>query len=100
MVFLGNDKRCPHQLKKVKVHRVNTKSPFVVSFPPDNVLQGSIGDPPAINPSLSQADGYFAKLEPKKPGTYTLATFGEVVIDKESVFALEVIYTIEVVAAQ
>jgi hypothetical protein len=40
------------------------------------------------------ADGYWAKVKPKKAGTYVLKTYG-VVPDFE--FALDITYTLEVV---
>lgn len=85
------------QLKDVKVRRVATEEPFQVTFSPDNIIN-PLGDidfsNPDPNPSLAQADGYWAKVKPKKPGTYVLKTLG-VLPDYE--FALDITYTIEVV---
>lgn len=83
-------------LKKVKVQRVATKEPFQVTFSPDNILNNEENEfsNPDPNPSLAFADGYWAKVTPKKTGTYVLKTYG-VVPDFE--FALDITYTIEVV---
>lgn len=83
------------QLKDVKVSRIATENPFLVTFSPDNIV--SSDDfllNPDPNPSLAQADGYWAKVKPKKPGTYVLKTLG-VLPDYE--FALDITYTLEVV---
>lgn len=83
------------KLKEVAVKRVATKKPFQVTFSPDNIISSEdFLLNPDPNPSLAQADGYWAKVIPKKSGTYVLKTFG-VLPDFE--FALDITYTIEVV---
>ncbi len=83
------------KLKDVKVKRVATEEPFQVTFSPDNIISSEdFLLNPDPNPSLAQADGYWAKVKPKKAGTYVLKTLG-VLPDYE--FALDITYTIEVV---
>jgi hypothetical protein len=85
------------KLRTVKVERVATEKPFQVTFSPDNILN-PLGDidfsNPDPNPSLAQADGYWAKVKPRKPGNYVLKTFGALPAFE---FALDITYEIEVV---
>jgi hypothetical protein len=85
------------ELKAVRVERIATKRPFQVTFSPDNILN-PLGDidfaNPDPNPSLTQADGYWAKVKPKKPGKYVLKTFG---VLPAFDFALDITYELEVV---
>jgi hypothetical protein len=86
----------------VAVQRVNTVLPFSITYSPDNILSSNCGEgteggflcAPDPNPSLAQADGYWAQVRPSKPGTYQLQTFGEA---PEFDFALKIIYTLTVV---
>jgi hypothetical protein len=87
--------------KSVNVKRVHTSLPFSVTFGPDNIFSTDCsGGPnpflcePDPNPSLAHADGYWATVQPKAPGTYKLETFGEA---PDFAFALKVIYTLTVV---
>ncbi len=81
--------------KDLKVQRIATKVPFQVTFSPDNILSNE--DFPFLNPdpnpSLAQADGYWVKVKPKKPGTYVLHTYGAAPAFD---FALDITYTLEV----
>lgn len=85
----------------VAVKRVHTVLPFSITYAPDNVFSRDCGDPekaflcvPDPNPSLTQADGYWAHVRPLQPGTYKLQTFGEA---PQFDFALRVTYTLTVV---
>ena len=89
------------ELEEVDVERVASKRPFKVTFSPDNILNplfGELGDidfsNPDPNPSLAHADGYWAKVKPKKTGNYVLKTYG-VLPDYD--FALDITYEIKVV---
>lgn len=82
----------------VKVQRVHTVIPFPLTYSPDNVLSSECPDGflcnPDPNPSLAQADGYWAQVRPLKPGKYKLQTFGKA---PEFDFALWITYTLTVV---
>jgi hypothetical protein len=86
----------------VTVKRVHTVLPFSITYSPDNILSSNCGAPPEDdflctpdpNPSLAQADGYWVQVQPQKPGTYKLQTFGEA---PKYDFALRVTYTLTVV---
>lgn len=84
----------------VQVKRVHTVLPFSVMYPPDNVLSsdcpGGFFCEPDPNPSLTQADGYWAQVKPLKPGKYKLQTFGQAPAFE---FALRITYTLTVVGA-
>lgn len=92
-------------LKPVKVKRVHTVLPFSITYSPDNILSkdcgGSLEDDflctPDPNPSLAQADGYWAHVRPPKPGKYKLQTFGEA---PDFDFALRITYTLTVVGPE
>lgn len=82
----------------VEVKRVHTDLPFSITYSPDNILSsdcpGGFLCEPDPNPSLAQADGYWAHVRPLKAGKYKLQTFGEA---PEFDFALRVTYTLTVV---
>lgn len=88
--------------KPVQVQRAHTVLPFFITYSPDNILsldcEGTQKDAflcvPDPNPSLAQADGYWAHVHPLTPGIYKLQTFGEA---PGFNFALSVTYTLTVV---
>jgi hypothetical protein len=86
--------------KPVEVKRVHTVLPFSVTFSPDNILSSNCGTVDAFlcapdpNPSLAQADGYWAQVRPLKAGKYKLQTYGEA---PDFDFALRITYTLTVV---
>jgi hypothetical protein len=89
--------------KPVEVKRIHTVLPFSITYSPDNILSSNCGTGDAFlctpnpNPSLAQADGYWAQALPPKPGTYKLQTFGEA---PDFDFALRITYTLTVVGPQ
>lgn len=83
--------------KEIKVKRLANKKPFKLTFSPDNIINplGAIDfSNPDPNPSLAFADGYWAKVKPKKPGNYVLTTYGVLAAFD---FALQITYELEVV---
>jgi hypothetical protein len=87
----------------VPVKRVHTVLPFSMTYAPDNLFSHDCPGPdgflctPDPNPSLAQADGYWAQVRPLRPGTYKLQTFGEA---PDFEFALRITYTMKVVGPQ
>lgn len=86
----------------LEVKRVYTLVPFSVTFSPDNIFSKDCGTKgaflclPSPNPSLSQADGYWAaRVRPLKAGKYRVETFGTV---PKFDFALRVTYDLTFVA--
>ncbi len=82
----------------IKVKRVHTVLPFSITYSPENIMSsdcpGGFLCEPNPNPSLTQADGYWVQVQPQKPGTYKLQTFGKAPAYD---FALRVTYTLTVV---
>jgi hypothetical protein len=85
----------------IEVKRVYTLVPFSVTFSPDNIFSSDcltkapyLCDPKP-NPSLAQADGYWARVRPLKLGYYRLETFGAA---PPFDFALRIKYVLKVVA--
>lgn len=68
------------RMRPVPVKRVHTTVPFSVTYYPDDILSsdgpGGFLCEPDPNPSLAQADGYWAQVRPQRPGTYILQTYG------------------------
>jgi hypothetical protein len=88
--------------RPIEVKRVYTVEPFSVTYSEDNLLKNCNDEPfpfcvkpPDPNPSLAQADGYWARVQPLKAGTYRLQTFGAA---PPFGFALRVTYDLTVVA--
>jgi hypothetical protein len=87
----------------IEVKRVYTLVPFSVTFSPDNIFSSGCGTEeddflcsPSPNPSLSQADGYWAaRVRPLKAGKYRVETFGAA---PKFDFALRVTYDLTFVA--
>jgi hypothetical protein len=87
----------------VEVKRVYTLVPFSVTYSPDNILSSNCGMPPSDdflcapkpNPSLAQADGYWARVRAQEAGKYKLVTFGAA---PGFDFALRITYTLTFVA--
>lgn len=78
--------------KPIEVEPIRTNKAFSVSFPPNNVL----GIDPIVNPSLSQANGYFAYIPALKPGNHVLTFSGGI----RGVFEINGTYNIEIIPGQ